>query len=182
MDPARGRFRSFLLSSLKNFVANEHSRTQARKRGGGTARIPLELHAAERRYRLELADHLTPELLYHLRWALTLLAQVLHRLRVEFVAAGKQATFDHLKTYLTDALARPSYAQMATRLSISEGAVKIAVHWLRRRYRELLREEIAQTVARPEEVAQTILFLASEGTDFLTGCIVDINGASYLRS
>ncbi len=151
-DPERGRFRSFLLAALKHFLANQRKRGRAQKRGGGRAAISLDFPAAEDRYRLEPADTLTPERLYEKRWALALLDRVLKRLRDELAAAGKLARFDHLKQFLTGEPEADSYRQIAGQLAMSEGAVKVAVHRLRRRYRELLEDEIAQTVAGPEEI------------------------------
>jgi len=153
-DRARGRFRSFLLAALKHFLANERKRGRAQKRGGGRAAISLDFPAAENRYRLEPADELTPERLYEKRWALALLDRVLQRLRDELAGAGKLARFDHLKQFLTGEPETESYRQIAGELAMSEGAVKVAVHRLRRRYRELLEDEIAQTVAGPEEVEE----------------------------
>lgn len=152
-DPARGRFRSFLLASLRNFVANEHDRDTARKRGGGTPRLSLDLIAAEQRFQLEPAIDETPERVFDRLWALTLLDKVLARLQAETSArAAKTAAFDQLKPYLTGDEPQLSYAETASRLGMSEGAVKVAVHRLRRRFRELLRDEIAHTVSAPEEV------------------------------
>ena len=152
----RGKFRSFLLASLKNFLDNEWDKARTQKRGGGRKLIPLDFQSGESRYKLEPADELTPERLYDKQWALTLLEQVLARLREEFVRAGKQRHFEHLKYFLTGEKAPTSYAQAADELGLSEGAVKVSVHRLRQRYRELLRVEIAQTVAEPGEVEDEI--------------------------
>jgi RNA polymerase sigma factor (sigma-70 family) len=151
-DPRRGKFRSFLLAAFKHFLANERERATAQKRGGGRRPLPLDFEDGERRYRHEPADATTPETLYARRWALTLLEQALARLRQEFAAAGKEALFEALKGTLTgDGTAEP-YARIGRDLGLSEPAVKTAVHRLRRRYQELLRAEVAQTVASPEEV------------------------------
>ena len=151
-DPGRGKFRSFLLTAFKHFLAKERDRAHAQKRGGGRHPLPLDFQAGEHRYCLEPADHATPETIYERRWALTLLEQTLARLRQEFVSADKGKLFDCLKRTLTgDDPPRP-YALLAEELGISQQAVKVAVHRLRRRYQELLRAEIAQTVASAEEV------------------------------
>jgi RNA polymerase sigma-70 factor (ECF subfamily) len=158
-DPGRGRFRCFLLAALKHFLANERERARAHKRGGGRAVLPLDFQAGEQRYRLEPAHERTAGRLYERRWALTLLGQVLARLREEFARAGKAPLFDRLKAYLTGENASASYREVGAELGMSEGAVKVAVHRLRGRYRELLLGEIAQTVAAPEEVEEELLHL-----------------------
>jgi RNA polymerase sigma-70 factor (ECF subfamily) len=164
-DPERGKFRSFLLTAFKRFLAKERERDHALKRGGGRHIVPLDFQTGERRYHLEPADHATPETIFERRWALTLLEQALARLRHEFATAGKEKVFDGLKATLTgDGVAEP-YAEIAGRLEMSEPAVKVAVHRLRRRYQELLREEIAQTVATAEEIDEELrnLFRAVSG-------------------
>jgi RNA polymerase sigma factor (sigma-70 family) len=158
----KGKFRAFLLASLKHFLANEWDRSQTQKRGGGQVLIRLDALNAESRYRLEPAHNLTPEKLFERQWALTVLEQVLARLRAEFsVLAGEPAVFDGLKQFLTGSGAAATYAQVAFDLGMTEGAVKVAVHRLRRRYRQLLRAEIAQTVADPDEVDDEIRYLLS---------------------
>jgi RNA polymerase sigma-70 factor (ECF subfamily) len=159
-DREKGKFRAFLLASLKNFLADERDRATAQKRGGGRPTIPLDSLAAETRYRLEPADELTPDKLYEKQWALALLEQVLARLRDEMTAEGKAALFEALRSVLTGGQTS-SYAEIAKELRMTEGAVKIAAHRLRRHYRELLREEIAHTVAGPEEVEDEIRYLLS---------------------
>ena len=152
-DPARGRFRSFLLASLRNFAANEHGRKVARKRGGGAPMLSLDMDTAEDRFQMEPATDETPERVFDRLWALTLLDQVMSRLQAETAARGnKVSPFDRLKPYLTGDEPQLSYAQTASDLGMSEGAVKVAVHRLRRRFRELVRDEIAETVSSPEEV------------------------------
>jgi RNA polymerase sigma factor (sigma-70 family) len=153
-DPAKGRFRAFLLACCKNFLANEHDRACAEKRGGG--RAPLSLDSAENRYRGEPAHDATPEKLFERRWALTLLDRVLVRLRQEFTAREKEQLFDGLRLYLVGDRAAPPQQQAAAELGMSIGALKVAVHRMRQRYRELLRDEIAQTVGGPEEVEEEI--------------------------
>jgi RNA polymerase sigma factor (sigma-70 family) len=150
VDRRRGKFRWFLLSAMKHFLANEWRRARARKRGGGRSRVPLDLSTAETRYCTEPADLLTPERLYDRQWALALLDQALGRLQAEYAARGKSRVFDELK----DSLAGEgrAYAELAGSLDMSEAAVKMAVHRLRRRYGELLREAVAHIVADPEDI------------------------------
>jgi len=150
-DRERGRFRSFLLSAFNHFLSKERDRAKARKRGGGKKVLSLDFEAGERRYSLEPAHEMTAERLYERRWALTLLDLVLSRLREEFVEAGKPLFFDHLKVFLTGESSPASHRQIAADLDMTEGAVKVAVHRLRRRFRKLLLAEIAQTVADPTE-------------------------------
>jgi RNA polymerase sigma-70 factor (ECF subfamily) len=164
-DPARGRFRSFLLASLKHFLSNERDRVSAVKRGGRVAIVPLEFENAEGRYSLEPPDTDTPERIYERRWALTLLGRTLTRLRAEFQKAGKEDLFRRLEGHLTGEQEALPYAEVAAALDMSEGAVKVAVHRLRRRFGVILREEIAETVSDPAEVDEEIrdLFRALKG-------------------
>ena len=164
-DPSKGRFRSFLLASLKHFLANEWDKARAQKRGGGKSLIPIDAANAESSCGFEPADNSTAENIFERRWALTLLDQVLRRLRDEYVRDGKQRVFEQLKGTLTEESRSVRYAQIAASLGTSEGAVKVAVHRLRQRYRELLRAEIAQTVASADEVEDEIrnLFAALSG-------------------
>jgi RNA polymerase sigma-70 factor (ECF subfamily) len=164
-DPAEGRFRSFLLASLKHFLANEWDRAKARKRGGGQVLIPIDVGTAETSCGLDPADNLTAEKIFERRWALTLLEQVLRRLRAEYMHDDREELFEQLKPTLTEASRSVRYAEIATRLGTTEGAVKVAVHRLRQRYRELLRAEIADTVASSGEVEDEIrnLFAALAG-------------------
>ena len=151
-DASRGRFRSFLLGALKHFLANEWHKAHAQKRGGGHVPIPIDLGTSETSYGFEPADNTTAEKIFERRWALTLLAQVLKRLREEYLRDGREKLFDELKPTLTEASRTVRYVEIANRLGSSEGAVKVAVHRLRQRYREVLRAEIADTVASPAEV------------------------------
>jgi DNA-directed RNA polymerase specialized sigma24 family protein len=160
-DRERGRFRSFLLTSFKNFLADEWDKARAQKRGGGCRSIPLDLESAESRYLLEPADELTPDRLYERQWALTLLAKVLDRLGAEFVAKGKERQFDALKPLLSGASEPGGYETAAIALEMSAGAAKVAVHRMRRRYREILRAEIAETVSNPDKVDDEIRSLRS---------------------
>lgn len=155
----KGRFRGFLLAAFNHFVANEWDRARARKRGGGKAALSLDAGAAESRYKLEPADQLTAERIYERRWALTLLDAVLHHLEREHELSGKKDLFSELRFCLTGERSKLPYAELAGRLGMSEGAVKVAVHRLRQRYRELLRAEIANTVTSPDEVEDEIRHL-----------------------
>jgi RNA polymerase sigma-70 factor (ECF subfamily) len=164
-DESRGRFRSFLLTALKHFLANEWDKARAQKRGGGQPPIPIDLGTAETACHFEPADDTTAEKIFERRWALTLLEQVMRRLREEYVYTGREKLFEQLKPTLTEASRTVRYAEIAGRLGMSEGAVKVAVHRLRQRYRELLRAEIADTVASPGEVDDELrnLFAALAG-------------------
>lgn len=152
---ARGRFRAFLLGACRHYLANEWDRARAEKRGGDRTRLPLDFGDAEERYARE-PDRGEVDRLFERRWALTLLEQVLVRLRGEFESAGKTEHFEALKGTLIGDESAPSYARIGERLGMSESAVKVAVHRLRKRYRELLREEIAETVSSPEEIEEEI--------------------------
>ena len=151
----RGKFRAFLLSSLTHFLSDEWDKARAQKRGG-RKEIRLDALSAETRYAAQGQDRLTAEKLFDRQWALRLLEQVLCRLADEFAAAGKAKLFEQLRDCLTGARAALPYAQLARQLGMTEGAVKVAVHRLRQRYRELLFEEIAQTVATPEDVQEEL--------------------------
>jgi RNA polymerase sigma-70 factor (ECF subfamily) len=157
--PGLGRFRAFLLTALKNFLANEWNRANARKRGGGRVRLSLDLPGGESRLGLEPAHDVTPERVYERQWALTLLELVLESLRGEFAAAGKARQFELLKDALTGDRPGLSYAAIATELRMSEEAARQAAHRLRKRYRELLRAEVAQTVADLADVEEEIRYL-----------------------
>ena len=159
-QPTRGRFRSFLLASLKNFAANEHDRRSAMKRGGGAPIVSLEIEGAEGRFQMDPSTDETPDTLFDRQWALTLLDRVLTRLRDE-TAHRKPLQFERLKVYLTGEDPDHTYAEAAAALGMSEGAVKVAVHRLRRRFRECLREEIAETVSSAEEIEDEIRHLWS---------------------
>jgi RNA polymerase sigma factor (sigma-70 family) len=158
-EEAKGRFRSFLLLALKRFLAKERDKSHARKRGGDQKPIALDGLTAEQRYALEPAEHLSADKLFERRWALTLLEQVLSRLCDEQAAAGQREAFEQLKEFLLAGGRGTPYAELAVRLGTSEGAVKVAVHRLRQRYRELLEEEIANTVTSPEEAEEERRYL-----------------------
>lgn len=151
-DSRRGRFRSFLLASLKNFLANERRKARSQKRGPQQKVLSFDFAAGERQFVIEPAHHLTPERLYERRWALLLLQRVLCLLREEYTSAGKEPLFNELQAQLGAGNDRTPYAAIANKLDTTEGAIKVAVHRLRRRYRELLRAEVAQTVQEPDEI------------------------------
>jgi RNA polymerase sigma factor (sigma-70 family) len=155
-DRARGKFRSFLLASLKHFLAHEWRRARARKRGDGRVVLSLDLAAGESRYVLEPVHELTAERIYQRRWALTLLEQTLAKLRDEFATCGKLDLFEHLKTYLGGDGSTVPYRQIAADLGKTGGAVKVAVHRLRLRCHEVLRAEIAETVSDTQEVDEEL--------------------------
>jgi RNA polymerase sigma factor (sigma-70 family) len=155
-DPQRGRFRSFLLQSLKNFMATERRRQRARKRGGNRQPLPLDFESGEDRYRREPVDADTPERLFQRRWALTLLEESLAALRGEYESSGRGALFAALQPHLQGGSGALSYAELGASLGMSEGAVKVAAHRLRRRYREILRGTIAQTVSSPAEIDEEL--------------------------
>jgi len=152
----KGRFRSFMLASVKHFLANEWDKATAQKRGGGQVPISIDAELGESSFGLEPVDTVTAEKIYERRWALALLEQVLRRLREEYTRDGKEKQFEQLKPTLTEASRSVRYAEIAVRLGTSEGAVKVAVHRLRQRYRELLRAEIADTVANTSEIDDEI--------------------------
>ena len=158
-DPTLGRFRSFLLACLKNFLAEQQRQARRLKRGGGQTPLSWDSQTAEERYRLEPADPMTPEQIYDRRWALTLLETVLARLAEEQSAVGKEQVFAQMKGYLWGETGETSYSEMAERLGMTEGAVKVAVHRLRRRLRDLLREEVAHTVAADAEIDEELRHL-----------------------
>ena len=152
----RGKFRSFLLASMKHFLMNEWDRTQAQKRGGGQRMLSVDFDEAESRLRLEPSHEQTPEVIFEKQWALTLLDRVRAVLREEFVSAHKAEQFDRLHVYLTGEKSAVTYAEVAEELRISEAAVKMAVSRLRRRFHDRLRKEIGQTVATEDEIDDEI--------------------------
>jgi len=151
-DQSKGRFRTFLLTAMKRFLANEWDKARALKRGGGQRNVPIQVDTAETRYGVEPADTRTPEQAFEYRWAVALLDEVVKQLEAEFQEQGQAALFTALKSCLVGDRASQPYAELAAMLGMEEGAVKVAVHRLRQRYRELLRAEIANTVASTEEV------------------------------
>ena len=150
-DPARGRFRAFLLTSARHFLSNERDRARSLKRGGAISIVSLDVETAEGAYQLEAKD-LTPEKLFDARWATLTLDRALARLERAYAAAGNPEAFEGLKGFLTGDSADLSYADVALRLRSTEAAVRVAVHRLRRRFRDALVEEIAGTVSSPAEI------------------------------
>ena len=159
-DRDRGRFRTFLLTVFKHFLANEHQRDQARKRGGGTRFVSINMDDGERRLKLEPSHNWTPEHEFERRWAVTLLEQVLNHLQADYASKGKGDLFDRLKPFLTADDEAESYSAIAADLDMTAGAVKVAVHRLRQRYRDLIHQEVASTVASEgdadDELAQLL--------------------------
>jgi RNA polymerase sigma-70 factor (ECF subfamily) len=146
----KGRFRSFLLVALRRFLLNEWDRSRTQKRGGGQALVSLDTSTAERRYQTEPSPELPPDRIYERRWALTLLARSIARLKGEFARLGKAHEYEQLKGFLTAERGEINYASIARELRLSEGAARVAAHRLRKRFRELFREEIAHTVSAEE--------------------------------
>ena len=158
-DQERGRFRSYLLTALKFYLSNERQRERAQKRGGGQAPIPLDRNTAEKHYSLEPVEEQTPEALFERRWALALLERALDRLREELKRSASPERSLRLVGCLTGDDGRGRYKQLAAELEMSESAVKVAVHRLRRRFGDLLREEVAHTVEGPEQVEEELRHL-----------------------
>jgi RNA polymerase sigma-70 factor (ECF subfamily) len=155
----RGRFRSFLMTSVENFLRNAHERGQAQKRGGGRPLISLDEHDAEGAYLAEPADELDPAKVFESRWALTVLERVMQRLRQEYAQIGRGDLFEALQKQLWGDAESAPCAQLAERFGLSVANIKTMAHRLRQSYRELLREEIAQTVAQPGEIDDEIRYL-----------------------
>ena len=151
-----GKFRAFLLVALKHFLANEWDKSQSLKRGVGVEHLSLDWQSADRRYHLDPPDPANPESSFDREWALTLLERVITRLREECVAGGKGELFDQAKGFLMVGQTAIPYQEAAEHLKMDEGAVRVAVHRLRKRYRELLRDEIAQTLSDPSQVQEEL--------------------------
>jgi len=154
----KGKFRSFLLVSLNHFLTDEWKRAKALKRAGGQI-ISLDAASAETRYAHEPADPATPETIFEKNWALALLNEVFEQLQQEYRSAGKGEFFEHLKFCLTGERSAIPYVELASRMGLSEGALKVAVHRLRQRYRELLRAEVAHTLSNPQDVEAELRYL-----------------------
>lgn len=155
--PERGRFRAFLLTSFKHFLSKEWHRAKAQKRGGGRVPISLDFATADSRISIEpVAVGLTPEQLYDRQWAVTLLGRIMECLSREFAEAGRSQHFEELKPFLVGEHSGTTYVDVAARLNMTTAAAKMAASRMRRRYRELLREEIAQTVSGPDEIDDEI--------------------------
>jgi RNA polymerase sigma factor (sigma-70 family) len=155
----KGKFRTFLLVALKRFLADEWDRARTLKRGGGRVQFSLDTTAAEQRYAAESQAASTAEEIYERRWALTLLESALQRLQARYGAAGKADEFEGLKAFLTAERGAIAYDEAAARCGLSEGAARVAVHRLRRAFREVFREEIAHTVDRPEDIDEEVRYL-----------------------
>jgi RNA polymerase sigma factor (sigma-70 family) len=151
-DPKYGKFRSFLLIRLKGFLSDERDRAQAQKRGGGRKILSLSFQNAEGQYALEPADQLSPEMLFEKSWALTVLERTMDQLEADMARKNKEKLFEHLKVYLTTEKDVIPYQNVATGLDMTEGSIRVAVHRLRRQYRRLLRDEIAQTVGDEDQI------------------------------
>ena len=158
-DREKGRFRTFLLVALKRFLANEWNRQHAQKRGGFQPVLSIDQELAESQFAAEPAHQLQPDVLFDRQWATSLLERTMLRLHEEYVATGRAKLFEHLQSCLAKDESALPYAEIATRLNLTEAAVKMAVQRLRARYREILRAEIADTVASPEEIEEEIRHL-----------------------
>jgi len=160
-DRDRGKFRTFLLGSLKNFLINEWKRAGRLKRGGDLTFLSIDANVAEDRYATEPANESNPDAAYEQRWAVTLIEHVLATLRREYSAADKARLFEELKGFIWGDKSTAPYAEIAGHLNLTEETVKVAVHRLRQRFRELLRAEVAHTVARPEDIDGELRHLIS---------------------
>jgi len=165
VDRGKGRFRSFLLAAFKHFLSNERDKARAQKRGGGQVPIPIDVGNAETHYGFEPVEQMTAEKIFERRWAMTLLEQTASRLREEYERDGKTQLFEQLKVTLTEPRGTIAYATLGRTLNMSEGAVKVAVHRLRLRYRAVLRAEVAETLADPADVEDEVrqIFRALSG-------------------
>ena len=162
VGPKPGKFRSFLLAALRHFLADEHDHDRAIKRGGARKSLSLDFETAEGQYALGLAHDLSPQKLFERSWALTALEKTMGRLEAELASVNKRKLFDSLRVHLCGQVTKVPYRDVAAELNMTEGALKVAVHRLRGRYRELLRDEIAQTVATEDQIDEEIrdLFMA----------------------
>lgn len=158
VGPERGRFRSFLLASFKHLLVNEYHRQRTEKRGGQAVRVSREREDPETRYRLEPADPVTPETLFERRWALTVLERAVDRLREEYAVSEKADLFEELKEFLSNQKSLP-HETIASKHGISVGAVGVTIHRLRKRYAEVLRDEISHTVSTPEDIDDEVRHL-----------------------
>ena len=165
LSAERGRFRAFLLASLKHFLANEWDKSQRQKRGSGAAHLPLDWETADSQFQIAAVTESSPEQAFDREWALALLAKVIEQLQAECVAGGKGKLFEQLKTFLAAGKGESAPDEVARALAMEAGAVRVAVHRLRKRYRQLLREEIAQTLSDPAQVDEELrtLFGAFSG-------------------
>lgn len=164
-DPERGRFRAFLLTSFKHFLSKERDKAKSQKRGGGRLPLSLDLALGESRYVAEPTDMLTPEQLYDRQWTVALLDRVMRRLEVEMRGSDKAEWFDRLKGFIAGGSDGATYAKTAESLGTTEAAAKMATHRMRRRYRDLLRHEIAETVEHVADVEDEIRSLFATFSD-----------------
>ena len=154
LSAERGRFRAFLLASLKHFLANEWDKSQSQKRGGGEVPLSLDWQTADTKFQVAATNEPSPDKAFDREWALALLAKVIERLQKECEADGKAKLFDQLKIFLTAGKEGMAQSEVAKVLGMEEGAVRVAIHRLRKRYRQLLRDEIAQTLADVADVEE----------------------------
>jgi RNA polymerase sigma factor (sigma-70 family) len=159
VDRERGKFRSYLLGALNHFLADAWDHAHRIKRGGGQATQTLDVRSGESRYTLEPVAELAPDQLFDRRWALTVLDQVLGRLRQEYERSGKGRLFERLSAFLPGDAEADSYAELARELGMTESAVRVAVHRLRRRYGQLFSSEVAHTVSSPAEIQDEMRYL-----------------------
>lgn len=159
LSSERGKFRAFLLACLKHFLANEWDKATRQKRGGAVPHLSLDWRSADERYHLDPPDNASPDQAFDRTWALALLERVVERLRTEYVHEGKAGLFEHAKTFLMGTDDGAPHAEAARKLKLEEGALRVAVHRLRKRYREMLREEIAQTLSDPASVSEELAAL-----------------------
>jgi RNA polymerase sigma-70 factor (ECF subfamily) len=159
LDLERGRFRSFLLASFTHYLSNEHDRSRAAKRGGSIPLVSISPAAGESVYALEPSDHMTPERVFERRWATTLLVLAMAGLRSDYEKKGKADIFDVLKVHLTGEKHESQYTSHAAQLGMTPGAVRVEVHRLRKRFQQAVRDHIAETVSRPEDVDEELRFL-----------------------
>jgi RNA polymerase sigma factor (sigma-70 family) len=156
--PEKGRFRTFLLVSLKRFLTTEWRRGQAQKRGGGASHVSMSLLEAEDRYGAERGEAMSPEMLFDRQWALTLLERAMARLREDYTSSGRSELYEALKSQLAAPAGSAASAEAAAAAGLTEGAARVATHRMRRRFREFFREELAQTVT-PEEMDEELRYL-----------------------
>jgi RNA polymerase sigma-70 factor (ECF subfamily) len=161
VQPARGKFRSFLLTCLKNFLANERERSTAQRRGGGHQLLSLNCDEGETRYSLEPTDHRTPEDMFERRWAFAVLDKTMQNLRQEYSENGKEDLFDDLESFFPGSYRAASRAELAVKRGVTVGAIDVAVHRMRQRFRVLLREQVARTVSSETEIEDEIRYLIS---------------------
>jgi RNA polymerase sigma-70 factor (ECF subfamily) len=159
VDPAKGRFRAYLLATLRHFLSHERDRERALKRGGGTTTLSLDVEDGEARYVNQPTESMTPIDVFEHRWAMTVLDRAMQRLAAEFKDGGNGEQFETLRQYLTSANPQVPYGDAAEQLGMSEGAIRTAVHRLRKRYGQALRAEIAQTVANPADTDEEVRHL-----------------------